>query len=142
MGNIPGLAEESPYYRRHPGQLAKAVRYYRSQGREAEARRAEQQLQSVGRCRICGRTLSDETSLRLGVGPECRSRLALSNNGFPVESQPEADVFAELERLVETARAQVIPRVGDDHLRWAFVGLFDRLRRDVQFLEREAGRYR
>ncbi len=34
-------------------------------------------------------------------------------------SVPDPDVFAERARLVEVARAQVLPRVDDDHLRWA-----------------------
>lgn len=29
----------------------------------------------IGRCYVCGRTLTDETSRSLGIGPDCRGRL-------------------------------------------------------------------
>ena len=61
---------------RHPGHLARAAKYYSDHGREAEAQRAEAQLTEAGRCKCCGRRLTDERSLAVGIGPDSAAKQA------------------------------------------------------------------
>jgi hypothetical protein len=58
----------------HPVKTAKAVAYYRRNGQPEHAERLERQLAAHGLCRICGRKLTDPTSVQRGIGPECRDK--------------------------------------------------------------------
>jgi hypothetical protein len=59
---------------RHPGKLAYQARYWRAHGRDDVAERLEADLVAAGRCKRCGRTLTDPASIERGVGPECLKR--------------------------------------------------------------------
>jgi hypothetical protein len=54
-----------------PGKAARAIVYYRRTGQHALAHYLEDQLAKAGRCRICGARLTDEDSIRRGIGPTC-----------------------------------------------------------------------
>lgn len=51
--------------------LARMALWYRSQGDTDAANRAEEVLARLGRCRRCGRALTDPASVERGVGPDC-----------------------------------------------------------------------
>ncbi len=51
---------------------ARALAYFTAHGDEAKAQAAERWLAENVRCRSCGRSLSNDESRRLGIGPECR----------------------------------------------------------------------
>jgi len=59
-----------------PAKVAMAAKYYRLHGRPDLADRLEAELLAAGRCRRCGRRLTDPTSLVVGLGSECRRRKA------------------------------------------------------------------
>jgi hypothetical protein len=58
----------------HPAKLAAQAAYWRAHGRPDVAERLEHDLVAMGRCRRCGRTLSDPASVERGVGPDCRAK--------------------------------------------------------------------
>src|SRR5262245_57970846 len=58
----------------HPGKRAKTARYYRARGRADVAETIEAELAAAGRCKRCGRILTDPQSLARGVGAECWSK--------------------------------------------------------------------
>ena len=58
----------------HPSKLAAQARYWRARGRDDVAERLEAQLVAFGRCRICGRALSDPVSVERSIGPECAAK--------------------------------------------------------------------
>jgi hypothetical protein len=62
----------------HPRKLAWQARYWRVNGRVDIAERIEEELADAGRCRRCGRLLTDPASIAVGLGPDCRAKIALS----------------------------------------------------------------
>ena len=58
----------------HPTKLAERARYWRLHGRTDTAEALEAELVAAGRCRICGRILTDPESIAAGIGPDCRSK--------------------------------------------------------------------
>jgi hypothetical protein len=54
-----------------PYRAALHARWYRAQGRDAEALALEDYNADRGHCRRCGRKLTDPHSIDLGIGPEC-----------------------------------------------------------------------
>lgn len=75
-------------YRKHPGQCAARLAQMRAAAAKARARgdrhaadryedeagRLEAVLAKLGRCRRCGRTLTDPESVQYGLGPDCRGK--------------------------------------------------------------------
>lgn len=57
-----------------PGRAAKHARYWRAHGRQDVAERIEADLKAAGRCRVCGRELTDPASIKAGIGPDCAQR--------------------------------------------------------------------
>jgi hypothetical protein len=51
--------------------MAAQAQWYRARGDVATAERLEAQLKVIGRCKRCGRGLTNPTSVRRGIGPEC-----------------------------------------------------------------------
>jgi hypothetical protein len=68
-----------------PGKLAKAAAYYRRQGAHEQAHFYETILVEQGRCRRCGRLLTDPASVERGVGPECALRYGKSSADMSAE---------------------------------------------------------
>lgn len=66
---VGGHPDQNLAYARTPGILARIVA-------EGIAESAARYGQELGRCCRCNRTLTDETSRALGIGPECRSRVS------------------------------------------------------------------
>ena len=58
----------------HPGKVATQARYWRLHGRPDIAERLEASLVEGGRCKRCGRTLTDPASITVGIGPDCLRR--------------------------------------------------------------------
>jgi hypothetical protein len=58
----------------HPTKVARRARYWRLRGRVGAAERIEEELADAGRCRRCGRLLTDPVSVERGIGPECVTR--------------------------------------------------------------------
>jgi hypothetical protein len=54
-----------------PAELAPVARYYRNTGQLALAHYWEDQLAKAGRCKRCGRLLTEPVSVERGIGPEC-----------------------------------------------------------------------
>lgn len=54
-----------------PAKMALAIKYYRARGRDDLADQLEAELTSAGRCRRCGRPLSDPVSIERGIGSDC-----------------------------------------------------------------------
>jgi hypothetical protein len=83
----------------HPGKLARQARYWRDHGRGDVAERLEGELVAAGRCRICGRTLTDPGSVAAGVGPECAARIIKDRGDIPPDSYydqlPEANAHQD-----------------------------------------------
>jgi hypothetical protein len=57
-----------------PGKLADAARYYRRMGQLTIAQHWENELAKAGRCKRCGRLLTDPRSVADSIGPECRRK--------------------------------------------------------------------
>jgi hypothetical protein len=57
-----------------PGKLAYQARWHRVRGNAEAAERIEADLARLGRCKRCGRTLSEPQSVSLGIGPDCRRK--------------------------------------------------------------------
>lgn len=57
-----------------PTKLAAQAVWHRQQGRTDIADRFELMLTNMGRCKACGRTLTDPDSIRRGVGPGCAAK--------------------------------------------------------------------
>ena len=55
-----------------PAKLARQAAWHRHHGRHGDAERLEHVLVAAGRCRRCGRALSDPASVTAGIGPECQ----------------------------------------------------------------------
>jgi hypothetical protein len=51
--------------------MARAVVYYRRTDQHALAHYWEDQLAKAGRCKRCGRLLTEPVSVERGIGPEC-----------------------------------------------------------------------
>jgi hypothetical protein len=58
----------------HPAKLARLAGYWRRRDRPDVAETIEADLVAAGRCRKCGRSLSDPVSIAAGIGPECASK--------------------------------------------------------------------
>jgi hypothetical protein len=58
----------------HPAKTARQAAYWRRHGRPDIAQTLEAALAAAGRCRRCGRTLTDPVSVEAGEGPECRAK--------------------------------------------------------------------
>ena len=54
-----------------PGRVARYAAYYRQRGQDDSAELLEARLVGAGRCKRCGRELSDPVSVERGVGPDC-----------------------------------------------------------------------
>jgi Family of unknown function (DUF6011) len=54
-----------------PTRVARQAVWLRQRGRAGDAERLEAALVMIGRCRRCGRGLTDPRSVRRGVGPGC-----------------------------------------------------------------------
>jgi hypothetical protein len=54
-----------------PAKLADAARHYRRTGQHERAHFYETVLIEQGRCKRCGRLLTDLVSVERGIGPEC-----------------------------------------------------------------------
>jgi hypothetical protein len=54
-----------------PTKLADAARWYRAQGKVEVAEDLEFVLAKKGRCKRCGRLVTDPVSIERGLGPEC-----------------------------------------------------------------------
>jgi hypothetical protein len=59
---------------RSPYKTARAAAWYRLHGKPEQAERLEAQLAAAGRCRRCGRTLTDPESVSRGTGRDCESK--------------------------------------------------------------------
>lgn len=59
---------------RNPGKMARHAAYARARGMDDTADTLEDALTRAGRCRRCGRDLSDPISVKRGVGPDCWQR--------------------------------------------------------------------
>jgi hypothetical protein len=59
-----------------PGKVADAARWYRGQGNVQAAEELEYVLAKKGRCKRCGRLLTDPKSVADSIGPECRKKAA------------------------------------------------------------------
>jgi hypothetical protein len=57
-----------------PAKIAAQAQWYRAQGDVDTAERLEAKLVVVGRCKRCGRGLTDPASVARGIGPDCRNR--------------------------------------------------------------------
>ena len=57
-----------------PDKIAKAAAYYRAQGQLEQAHFYEVLLAEQGRCKRCGRLLTDPLSVADSIGPECRKK--------------------------------------------------------------------
>ncbi len=58
----------------HPQKTAQAAQYYRLHGKAEQAERLEAALTASGRCKCCGRRLTDPQSVNAGIGPECAAK--------------------------------------------------------------------
>jgi hypothetical protein len=79
-------------YQKHPAKAARKLAWVTAQLQRARARgdlveadqwdAARAALEAIlaqwGRCRICGRLLRDQRSVRAGIGPECAARLEIT----------------------------------------------------------------
>jgi hypothetical protein len=54
-----------------PVKMAAQAQWYRERGDVYTAGRLEAKLVAVGRCKRCGRGLTDPTSVDRGIGPDC-----------------------------------------------------------------------
>jgi hypothetical protein len=54
-----------------PLKVAETAARLHARGRHADAERYERQLTAFGRCKRCGRTLTDPVSVERGIGPDC-----------------------------------------------------------------------
>lgn len=54
-----------------PARLAEQAAQYRQLGMDELAGKLEAHLKHSGRCKVCGRLLTDPTSVERGVGPDC-----------------------------------------------------------------------
>jgi hypothetical protein len=54
-----------------PGRQAETAARLRATGRLERADKLERQLVALGRCKHCGRKLSDPVSIERGVGSDC-----------------------------------------------------------------------
>ena len=54
-----------------PAKMAAQAAWYRAHGDTYTAERLEAKLVQVGRCKRCGRGLTDPRSVKRGIGPEC-----------------------------------------------------------------------
>jgi hypothetical protein len=61
--------------RSHSGKLA-WQRYWRLRRRVDAAERIEEELTDAGRCRRCGRALTDPKSVADSIGPACKRKVA------------------------------------------------------------------
>ena len=59
---------------RRPSKLARQAAYWRDHGRPDNADRLEAALAAEGRCRWCGRLLTDPESVSRGIGPDCLAK--------------------------------------------------------------------
>jgi hypothetical protein len=57
-----------------PTKLAQQAAHYRQLGLDDIADRFQEQLRTTGRCKRCGRPLTDPASIERGVGPDCAAR--------------------------------------------------------------------
>jgi hypothetical protein len=57
-----------------PDKIAKAAAYYRAHGRFEQAHFYETILVEQGRCKRCGRLLTNPLSVADSIGPECRAK--------------------------------------------------------------------
>jgi len=55
----------------NPAKIAQAAAYYRNLNQFERAHFYETILIEQGRCKRCGKTLTDPTSVHRGLGPEC-----------------------------------------------------------------------
>jgi hypothetical protein len=58
----------------HPRKLAARAAWHRRFGSTATAEALEADLAAAGRCRRCGRTLTDPESVAAGLGRDCRRK--------------------------------------------------------------------
>jgi hypothetical protein len=68
----------------HPAKLARQAAYWRTRGRADVAEALEAELAGAGRCKRCGRTLTDPASIARGLGPDCLAHMKPA----PEEEQP------------------------------------------------------
>jgi hypothetical protein len=61
-----------------PTKAALAAAYWRARDRAEVAERIEADLVRAGRCRRCGRLLTDPVSIERGVGPDCTKKATAS----------------------------------------------------------------
>lgn len=72
-GKRPGkAAARLAWLRQHAAEARQRGDEFEADQLSAEADEVEAVLAQLGRCRICGRTLTDPVSVRLGIGPDCR----------------------------------------------------------------------
>lgn len=67
------------YAPRWPRKAAEYIARHEDSANDADRAKAaalKVELPAIGRCRICGRRLTDAESLARGIGPECWSKLA------------------------------------------------------------------
>jgi hypothetical protein len=58
-----------PYYK-----WAARAAWYRERDNLVEAARYEERLNNMGRCKVCGRQLTDPDSIERGIGPMCNTK--------------------------------------------------------------------
>lgn len=58
----------------HPRKTARAAAWHRAHGNAGTAESLEAELAGAGRCKRCGRPLTDPESIAAGIGPDCRSK--------------------------------------------------------------------
>jgi hypothetical protein len=68
------MTADNNHFVKHPAKLAAQARYWRAKGQDDLADVLEAELVALGRCRRCGRGLTDPTSLKAGLGPDCREK--------------------------------------------------------------------
>lgn len=81
---------------RHPAKLARQAAYWRAHGRLDVAERLEAELQQAGRCRRCGRTLTDPDSMARDLGPDCARLEASADVTQETEVDSDSPVGKEL----------------------------------------------
>jgi hypothetical protein len=55
-----------------PAKVAHAAAYWRARGRDDVAELLEADLAAAGRCKRCGRALTDPLSVADSIGPKCK----------------------------------------------------------------------
>ena len=122
---------------RSPFKLARQAAWYRANGKADIAERLEAQLAAVGRCRRCGRALSDPVSVERSVGPECWSKDLHEKTGTPPAPEPHRVILRREPAGYQRAHAYGSWRGAEPGCRWTWDGIgggFDDVREEHEKL--------